>query len=170
LSVIAASTSGLNVQKEHKKSLLAKKIGLPLKRLSTGKRVGTSLKTSVWGLSNIHVYIYGMLCKLFWADTNTLHVVFITVGTGVVRVNPEIVCELCISEDDNDIYHVYEHRTDITVATLCDKDPAQNCFLASCLDRECCKWGVFSLRLDSCSFCHCARNWCPANLSSNSLN
>jgi hypothetical protein len=35
----------------------------------------------------------------------------------------------CISEDDNDIYHVYEHLTDITVATLCDKDPAQNCFL-----------------------------------------
>jgi hypothetical protein len=32
LSVIAASTSGLNVQKEHKKSLLAKKIGLPLQR------------------------------------------------------------------------------------------------------------------------------------------
>ena len=31
LYVIAASTSGLNVQKEHKKSLLAKKIGLPLK-------------------------------------------------------------------------------------------------------------------------------------------
>ena len=28
LSVITASTSGLNVQKEHKKSLLAKKIGL----------------------------------------------------------------------------------------------------------------------------------------------
>ena len=48
----------------------------------------------------------------------------------------------CISEDDNDIYHVYEHLTDITVATLCDKYPAQNCFLASCLDRECCKWGV----------------------------
>jgi hypothetical protein len=47
-----------------------------------------------------------------------------------------------ISEDDNDIYHVYEHLTDITVATLCDKDPAQNCFLASCLDRECCKYGV----------------------------
>jgi hypothetical protein len=34
LSVIAASTSGLNVQKEHKKALLAKKLGLPLKRLS----------------------------------------------------------------------------------------------------------------------------------------
>jgi hypothetical protein len=35
----------------------------------------------------------------------------------------------CISEDDNDIKHAYEHLTDITVATLCDKDPAQNCFL-----------------------------------------
>jgi hypothetical protein len=46
LSVIAASTSGLNVQKEHKKSLLAKKIGLPLKRLSTGKRVRTQFFTS----------------------------------------------------------------------------------------------------------------------------
>jgi hypothetical protein len=46
LSVIAASTSGLNVQKEHKKSLLAKKIGLPLKRLSTGKRVRTQIFTS----------------------------------------------------------------------------------------------------------------------------
>ena len=44
-----------------------------------------------------------------------------------------------ISEDDNDLYHVYEHLTDITVATLCDKDPAHNCLLASCLDRECCK-------------------------------
>jgi Ca2+/Na+ antiporter len=32
LSVIAASTSGLNVQKKHKKSLIATKIGLPLKR------------------------------------------------------------------------------------------------------------------------------------------
>lgn len=51
-----------------------------------------------------------------------------------------------ISEDDNDIYHVYEHLTDITVATLCDKDPAQNCFLASCLDRECCKCGVKLLK------------------------
>ena len=46
LSVIAASTSGLNVQKEHKKSLLAKKIGLPLQRLSTGKRVRTQMFTS----------------------------------------------------------------------------------------------------------------------------
>ena len=46
LSVIAGSTSGLNVQKEHKKSLLAKKIGLPLKRLSTGKRVRTQIFTS----------------------------------------------------------------------------------------------------------------------------
>lgn len=45
-SVIAASTSGLNVQKEHKKSLLAKKIGLPLKRMSTGKRVRTQIFTS----------------------------------------------------------------------------------------------------------------------------
>ena len=36
LSVIAASTSGLNVQKEHKKSLIATKIGLPLKRLENG--------------------------------------------------------------------------------------------------------------------------------------
>ena len=46
LSVIAASTSGLNVQKEHKKSLIATKIGLPLKRLSTGKRVRTHIFTS----------------------------------------------------------------------------------------------------------------------------
>ena len=46
LSVIAASTSGLNVQKEHKKSLLAKKIGLLLQRLSTGKRVRTQMFTS----------------------------------------------------------------------------------------------------------------------------
>ena len=46
LSVIAASTSGLNVQKEHKKSLIATKIGLPLKRLSTGKRVRTQIFTS----------------------------------------------------------------------------------------------------------------------------
>jgi hypothetical protein len=46
LSVIAASTSGLNVQKEHKKSLIATKIGLPLKRLSTGKRVRTQFFTS----------------------------------------------------------------------------------------------------------------------------
>ena len=51
-----------------------------------------------------------------------------------------------ISEDDNDIYHVYEHLRDITVATICDKDPAQNCFLASCLDRECCKCGVKLLK------------------------
>jgi hypothetical protein len=46
LSVIVASTGGLNVQKEHKKSLLAKKIGLPLKRLSIGKRVRTQIFTS----------------------------------------------------------------------------------------------------------------------------
>ena len=46
LSVIAASTSGLNVQKEHKKCLLAKKIDLPLKRLSTGKRVRTQIFNS----------------------------------------------------------------------------------------------------------------------------
>ena len=46
MSVIAASTSGLNVQKEHKKSLLAKKIGLSLQRLSTGKRVRTQMFTS----------------------------------------------------------------------------------------------------------------------------
>jgi hypothetical protein len=51
-----------------------------------------------------------------------------------------------ISEDDNDTYHVYEHLTDITVATLCDKDPAQNCFLSSCLDRERCKCGVKLLK------------------------
>ena len=36
----------LNVQKEHKKSLLAKKIGLPLQRLSTGKRVRTQIFNS----------------------------------------------------------------------------------------------------------------------------
>ena len=36
----------LNVQKEYKKSLLAKKIGLPLQRLSTGKRVRTQMFTS----------------------------------------------------------------------------------------------------------------------------
>ena len=46
LSVIAASTSGSNVQKERLKSLLAKKIGLPLKRLSTGKRVRIQIFTS----------------------------------------------------------------------------------------------------------------------------
>jgi hypothetical protein len=46
LSVIAASTSGLNAQKEHKKCLLAKKIDLPLKRLSTGKRVRTQIFNS----------------------------------------------------------------------------------------------------------------------------
>jgi hypothetical protein len=46
LSVIAASTSGLNVQKEHKKALLAKKLGLPLKRLSNRKRVRTQIFTS----------------------------------------------------------------------------------------------------------------------------
>ena len=46
LSVIAASTSGFNVQKEHKNYLLAKKIGLPLKRLSIGKRDRTQSFTS----------------------------------------------------------------------------------------------------------------------------
>ena len=46
LSVIAASTSGLNVKKEHKKYLIAMKIGLPLKRLSTVKRVLTQIFTS----------------------------------------------------------------------------------------------------------------------------
>ena len=48
LSVIAASTSGLNVQKEHKKYLIAMKIGLPLKRLSTGKRVFTQILDLYW--------------------------------------------------------------------------------------------------------------------------
>ena len=57
-----------------------------------------------------------------------------------------------ISEDDNDLYHVYEHLTDITVATLCDKDPAHNCLLASCLDRECCKcWIKFNVQCNSCT-------------------
>ena len=41
---------------------------------------------------------------------------------------------------------VYEHLTDITIATLCDKDPAKTIFLASCLDRECCQCGVKLLK------------------------
>ncbi|CAC5377828.1 unnamed protein product [Mytilus coruscus] len=46
LSVIVASTSGKNITKERKKTLLSRKLGLPLKRLSKGKRVRTQIFTS----------------------------------------------------------------------------------------------------------------------------
>ncbi|CAC5399190.1 unnamed protein product [Mytilus coruscus] len=46
LSVIVASTSGKNITKERKKTLLSRKLGLPLKRISKGKRVRTQIFTS----------------------------------------------------------------------------------------------------------------------------
>jgi hypothetical protein len=79
LSVIAASTSGLNVQKEHKKYLIAMKIGLPLKRLSTVKRVLTQIFTSeksCWtfiGRKTRNDCISDEIRKLaynFWIDPN----------------------------------------------------------------------------------------------------
>jgi hypothetical protein len=97
----------------------------------SGCLVQKSLKTSVWGLSKDII----TCCCRYHVEARSLFL-----KSMEFRKKYTIPC---ISEDDNDIYHVYEHLTDITVATLCDKDPAQNCFLASCLDRECCKCGVY---------------------------
>jgi len=46
VSIITASASGTNVENKKKKSMLAKKIGLPLKRISGGRKVRTQIFTS----------------------------------------------------------------------------------------------------------------------------
>jgi hypothetical protein len=48
----------------------------------------------------------------------------------------------CSGQSRNCMRVFWFHLKYSRIATLCDKDSAQNCFLASCLDRECCKCGV----------------------------
>ncbi|CAC5373812.1 unnamed protein product [Mytilus coruscus] len=47
---------------------------------------------------------------------------------------------------EQNLYPVYEHLTDIAVATLCDNDQDNNSYSKACLDRECSKFGLSLLK------------------------
>ncbi|CAC5424453.1 unnamed protein product [Mytilus coruscus] len=47
-----------------------------------------------------------------------------------------------LSEKRKNKFPVYEHLTDIAVATLCGKDTTNDCFNKACLDRKCTECGV----------------------------
>ncbi|CAC5425714.1 unnamed protein product [Mytilus coruscus] len=47
-----------------------------------------------------------------------------------------------LSEEEKNKFPVYEHLTDIAVATLCGKDTTNDCFNKACLDRKCTECGV----------------------------
>ena len=47
-----------------------------------------------------------------------------------------------LSEEDKHKMPIYEHLTDIAVATLCNKDQTHDCYHKACLDRKCTDCGV----------------------------
>ncbi|CAC5425214.1 unnamed protein product [Mytilus coruscus] len=47
-----------------------------------------------------------------------------------------------LSGEEKNKFPVYEHLTDIAVATLCGKDTTNDCFNKACLDRKCTECGV----------------------------
>ncbi|CAC5362538.1 unnamed protein product [Mytilus coruscus] len=51
-----------------------------------------------------------------------------------------------ILDFEQNLYPVYEHLTDIAVATLYDKDQVNNSYSKACLDRECSKCGLSLLK------------------------
>ncbi|CAC5389941.1 unnamed protein product [Mytilus coruscus] len=225
LSVIVASTSGKNITKERKKTLLSRKLGLPLKRLSKGKRVRTQIFTSE---KSCWTYIERKTRKdaitddvkkiayKFWTDSNTSRPSGNKNDTKRIRIGPkqflkhpiyildksqtEVFNDFCINNPnikmnqrtferlksyfvrsvfvtcccryhveartlfsntmefrkkytipnildfEQNLYPVYEHLTDIDVATLCDKDQVTNSYSKACLDRECSKCGLSLLK------------------------
>ncbi|CAC5415730.1 unnamed protein product [Mytilus coruscus] len=229
LSVIVASTSGKNITKERNKTLLSRKLGLPLKRLSKGKRVRTQIFTSeksCWTYferktrkdaitDDVKKIAYN-----FWTDPNASRPSGNRNDTKRIRIGPkrflkhpiyildksqtEVFNDFCINNPnikmnqrtferlkpyfvrsarpkdrvtcccryhvkarslfsktiefrkkytitnildfEQNLYPVYEHLTDIAVATLCDKDQVNNSYSKACLDRECSKCGLSLLK------------------------
>ncbi|CAG2208954.1 unnamed protein product [Mytilus edulis] len=121
ISIITASTNGSNVQNEKKKVLLAKKKGLPVKRISGGK-IAASLKDRLTCCCRYHVEAKSLFLKCMEFRKKHIH--------------PQL------SEEEKNKFPVYEHLTDIAVATLCGKDTTHDCFNKACLDRKCTECGV----------------------------
>ncbi|VDI65584.1 Hypothetical predicted protein [Mytilus galloprovincialis] len=224
-SIITASTNGSNVQNEKKKVLLAKKIGLPVKRISGGKNVRAKIlssEESCWKYIQRKTRkdaISPEIKKIaydFWLhpdnsrpspnktdikrvriapkqfSKHTIHILdktqteifhefkikypeismnqrtferlkpfFVRAASPKDRltcccryhVEAKSLFLKCIefrkkhihpklSEEEKNKFPVYEHLTDIAVATLCGKDTTHDCFNKVCLDRKCTKFGV----------------------------
>ncbi|CAC5408431.1 unnamed protein product [Mytilus coruscus] len=168
MNVLVASISGEKVTETRCRKNLAKKLGLPVRRLSRGNRIRTTIlksEKSCWAYVCRKTRKDALseetkrLAFNFWMKPGISHPTGNKADVKRERIGPKTysshqvyLVEKTQTEllNENDVYdennvHVYDYISDIVDVTLCNKE--DNVHKISCLKTDCGECGINKLEL-----------------------